>query len=86
MRKLALIVSGLALGLVFGVANAEEVKGKIKEINVSEVWFALEDGTRFTVVEGVGVTDLEVGDEVTVSYDVKDGRHVAIDVSTNKAE
>ncbi len=86
MARQALIAAGLALGLVFGVADAEEVKGKIKEINASEAWLTLEDGIRFIVVEGVGVTDLEVGDEVTVSYDVKDGRHVAIDVSTNKAE
>lgn len=86
MKKLLAIVPALAFALALSVANGEQTKGKIKEINAGESWFTLQDGTRFIVVEGVGVTELDVGDEVTVSYDVKDGRNVAIDVATNKAE
>ena len=81
MRKLVTALSGLALLLVVGIANAEDAKGIVKEINISEAWVLLEDGTQFVLAEGVTMEELKAGDEVTVSYEMKEGKKVATSVS-----
>lgn len=81
MRKLLTALSGLALLLAVGIANAEDVKGKIKEINVTEAWVLLEDGTQYVLAEGIAMDEMKPGDEVTVSYEMKDGKKVATAVS-----
>lgn len=81
MRKLVTALSGLALLLAVGIANAEDAKGIVKEINISEAWVLLEDGTQFVLAEGVAMEELKAGDEVTVSYEMKEGKKVATSVS-----
>ncbi len=81
MRKLLTALSGLALLLAVGIANAEDAKGVVKEINISEAWVLLEDGTQFVLAEGVTMEELKAGDEVTVSYEMKEGKKVATAVS-----
>lgn len=81
MRKLLTALSGLALLLAVGIANAEDAKGIVKEINISEAWVLLEDGTQFVLAEGVTMEELKAGDEVTVSYEMKEGKKVATAVS-----
>ena len=81
MRKLVTALSGLALLLAVGIANAEDAKGIVKEINISEAWVLLEDGTQFVLAEGVTMEELKAGDEVTVSYEMKEGKKVATSVS-----
>ncbi len=41
----------------------------------------LEDGTTFTLAEGVSMEGLEPGTEVTVSYEDQDGTLVATEVA-----
>ena len=81
MRKLLTALSGAALLLAVGIANAEDVQGTIKEINISEAWVLLEDGTQYILAEGVAMEELKPGDEVTVSYEMKEGKNVATAVS-----
>lgn len=81
MRKLVTALSGLALLLAVGIANAEDAKGIVKEINITEAWVLLEDGTQFALAEGVTMEELKAGDEVTVSYEMKEGKKVATAVS-----
>jgi hypothetical protein len=81
MRKLFTALSGAALLLAVGIANAEDVQGTIKEINISEGWVLLEDGTQYVLAEGVAMEGLKAGDEVTVSYEMKEGENVATAVS-----
>ena len=81
MRKLLIALSGLALLLAVGVAKAEDAKGVVKEINITEAWVLLEDGNKFILAEGVSMEELKAGDEVTVSYEMKEGNKVATEVS-----
>ena len=81
MRKLLTALSGAALLLAVGIANAEDVQGTIKEINISEAWVLLEDGTQYILAEGVAMEELKPGDEVTVSYEMKEGKKVATALS-----
>jgi cold shock CspA family protein len=81
MRKILTALSGLALLLAVGIANAEDAKGIVKEINVTEAWVLLEDGTKFVLAEGITMEELKAGDEVTVSYEMKEGKKVATGVS-----
>ena len=84
MRKLLTALSGLALLLAVGIANAEDAKGVVKEINITEAWVLLEDGTQFVLAEGITMEELKAGDEVTVSYEMKEGKKVATAVSKSQ--
>jgi cold shock CspA family protein len=44
----------------------------------------LEDGTQFVLAEGITMEELKAGDEVTVSYEMKEGKKVATAVSKAK--
>ena len=81
MRKLLTALSGLALLLAVGIANAEDAKGVVKEINITEAWVLLEDGTRFVLAEGVTIEEMKAGDEVVVTYEMKEGKKIATEVS-----
>ena len=81
MRKLLTALSGLALLLAVGIAKAEDAKGIVKEINIAEAYVLLEDGNKFILAEGVSMEELKAGDEVTVSYEMKEGQKVATGVS-----
>ncbi len=81
MKKLLAIVPALALGLALGVANADEAKGKIKEVGKDMTSFTLADGTKFSVAKGVSMEGLKAGTEVTVTYETKDGKKVATGVA-----
>ena len=81
MKKLLTALSGAALLLAVGIANAEDAQGTIKEINISEAWVLLEDGTQYVLAEGVAMEELKPADEVTVSYEMKEGKKVATALS-----
>jgi len=82
MKKLITAFSGLALIMAVGLANAEEAKGIIKEINTAESWITLEDGTKFVLAEGFSMGELKLGQDVTVSYEMKGDEKVITGVST----
>ncbi len=84
MKKLLAIVPALAFALALGVANADEAKGKIEQISKDNTWFTLADGTKFSLAAGVSMEGLKAGTEVTVSYEMKDGKNVATGVAKAK--
>lgn len=82
MKKLAVTVSALAMALALGSAIAEEAAGKIAK--VSKTWFSLADGSKFSLAKGVSMEGLKPGAQVTVSYEMKDGKKVATQISPSK--
>jgi Cu/Ag efflux protein CusF len=63
-----------------GAALADEAKGKIQTVDPTARTIQLEDGTMYTVAEGVALDTLKPGTEVTVSFEEKDGTKNATDV------
>jgi Cu/Ag efflux protein CusF len=72
-----------ALGFVFSiaVAQADEAAGKVAQTDPATGRIMLEDGTIFTIGEGVSMEGLEPGTEVTVSYEDQDGQLIATEVA-----
>jgi Cu/Ag efflux protein CusF len=72
-----------ALAFVFSIAGAQadEAAGKVALVDPNTGSITLEDGTIFTIGEGVSMEGLEPGTEVTVSYEEKDGQLVATGVA-----
>ena len=77
MNRLLAAVSAIALMASVGVANAAESQGKIKAVDEAAMTLTLEDGTTYQLSEGVMVKDLKAGQEVSVSYETKDGKNMA---------
>ena len=84
MKKIFASLCALAFALTLGLANAEDTKGVIEQISLDNTWFTLKDGTKFSLAEGADLEDIKVGDEVTVSYEMKDGQKVATEVSKDE--
>lgn len=76
-----LIAPVVALVFLFSAATAfaDEAAGKVASIDAETL--ILEDGTTFTISEGVSTEGLEPGTEVTVSYEEQDGQMVATEVA-----
>lgn len=79
MKKLIAPVAALAFLVSAGIAYAEDASGKIASVDAQTI--TLEDGTAFTIGEGVMVEGLEPGTEVTVSYEEQDGQKTATSVA-----
>ena len=77
MNRLLAALSAAALIVSVGVANAAESHGKIKAIDPAKSTLTLEDGTMYQLAKGVSVKGLKAGQDVTVSYETKDGKHMA---------
>ena len=77
---LAVLTAVLFLGSV-GAALADEAKGKIQAVDPTARTIQMEDGTTFTVAEGVAMDALQPGTEVTVSFEEKDGQKTATAVA-----
>ncbi len=73
-------LSALALLSAVSLAQAEEAKGTIAALDVSQGMIVLDSGETFTLAEGVSIEGLTPGTEVTVSYEEKDGQKVVHDV------
>ena len=78
MKRVLATVAGLAMLGLAGIANAADASGKIATVDQTVI--VLEDGTMFTISEGVSVDGLQPGMEVTVSYEDQGGQMVATDV------
>ena len=79
MNKLIAPIAALAFVFSAAIAQADEAAGKISAVDASSI--TLEDGTTFTIGEGVSTEGLEPGTEVTVSYEEKEGQKVATEVA-----
>lgn len=85
MRRMLAALSAAAMLVSVGFAEAaEEQRGKIKDVDPANMTLTLEDGTTYELAEGVKVIDLQPGQEVTVSYEMKDGKKVADKITVNE--
>ena len=76
---LAVLTAVLFLGAA-GIALADEAKGKVQTVDPATRTIQLDDGTMYTVAEGVALDTLKPGTEVTVSFEEKNGQKTATDV------
>lgn len=79
MNKLFAPVAALAFVFSAAVAHADEATGTVASVDSYNL--ILEDGTTFTLGEGVMIENLQPGAEVTVSYEERDGQMVATEVA-----
>ena len=79
MNKLIAPFAALAFTLSIATAHADEAAGKVAAVDDSTLM--LEDGTTFTISEGVSTEGLEPGTEVTVSFEEQDGQLIATEVA-----
>ncbi len=79
MKKLVAPLAALAFAFSMSIAQADEAAGKVAAVDSQTL--ILEDGTTFTIGEGVSTEGLEPGTEVTVSYEEQDGQKVATEVA-----
>ena len=61
--------------------QADEATGKVTAVDPISGQIMLEDGTTFTLAEGVSMEGLEPGTEVTVSFEEQDGQLIATEVA-----
>ncbi len=83
MRRILASVT-LAVLLVAGAAWAEEIQGKIQQVDTTERTFTLDDGTKIWVAEGVPMDQLKEGKNVKASYEERDGNKVATSVEVSE--
>jgi len=81
MNKLVAPLAALAFVFSVAVAQAEETAGKVAAIDPTSGSLILEDGTAFTIADGVSMDGLEPGTEVTVSFEEQDGQLIATEVA-----
>jgi Cu/Ag efflux protein CusF len=79
MNKLVAPFAALAFVFSGAIAHADETAGKVAAVDSSTL--ILEDGTTFTIGEGMSMEGLEPGTEVTVSYEEQDGQLIATEVA-----
>ena len=80
MNRTFAALAAVALLASAGAAYAAEASGAVATVDSEKRMITLEDGTAFTVQEGVAMEGLQPGTEVTVSYEESDGKNVATDV------
>ena len=78
----------MALLLAFGVAGAwaEELQGKVRSVDQAERTFALDDGTRIWVAEGLSIATLKQGASVNALCEERDGKKIATSVKITHGE
>ncbi len=81
MNKFIAPFAALAFVFSIAIAQADEAAGKVAQVDPAAGRIMLEDGTVFTIGEGVSMEGLEPGTEVTVSYEEKDGQLIATEVA-----
>ena len=81
MNKLIAPFAAVAFLFSVAVANADEAAGKVAAVDPASGSLILEDGTTFTIAEGVSMDGLEPGTEVTVSFEEQDGQLIATEVA-----
>jgi hypothetical protein len=81
MNKFVAPLAALAFFFSVGIANAEEAAGRVAAVDATTGSLILEDGTTFTIGEGVSMDGLEPGTEVTVSFEEQDGQLIATEVA-----
>ena len=78
MSRLIAFLTALAFIFSAEVAHADGVSGKVAEIDFPTI--VLEDGTIFTIGEGVRTDGLEPGIVVILTYEERNGQKFATNV------
>ncbi len=81
MKNLVAPFAALAFVFSIAIAQADETAGKVAAVDPASGSLVLEDGSTFTIGEGVSMDGLEPGTEVTVSFEEKDGQLIATEVA-----
>ena len=79
MHRLIVFVIVAVLAMA-PLAWAGQLEGKVKSVDESDRTVTLEDGTRIVVPAGMDLGQLREGDEISVSYEEKDGKNEATTV------
>lgn len=86
MKKLFLgmaVTLSLVLALALG-AWADEMQGKIQNVDPAERAIVLDDGTQVWVAEGVSMDNVKEGASVKVTYEERDGKKVATSLEVSE--
>jgi Cu/Ag efflux protein CusF len=81
MNKLVAPFAAIAFVFSIAIAQADATAGKIATVDPAAGSITLENGTTFTIAEGVSMEGLEPGTEVTVSFEEQDGQLIATEVA-----
>ncbi len=81
MKKLLAPLTALAFVFSVAVAQADQTGGKIAAVDTSAGTLVLQDGTTFTIAQGVSMEGLQPGTEVTVSFEEQDGKLIATEIA-----
>ena len=84
MNKTLMSFATVAMIAIAGTALADESQGKIKMVDPAAKTLVLEDGTMYQVGDKVAIDNLKPGQEVSVSYETKDGQHLANKITVQK--
>ena len=74
MRKFMFAATAAALLAGFSFANATDVTGTIKSIDLTKGMITLDNGKDFALAPTIKPTDWKVGEKVKVTYDETDGK------------
>ncbi len=77
--RLMILAATLAFGVLLsaGLAEADDVQGRVKSIEMTQKVLTLDDGTRLFWTDDVTIADqLQSGDLVKAKYEVRGGRLV----------
>ena len=80
MNRLLPILTAAAIIGFAGIAQADETSGRVQSADPATGTLMLEDGTVFTVDEGIAIETLQPGTEVTVSYEEENGQKRATSI------
>jgi hypothetical protein len=83
MERVIGIATALIVLLTIGGAGAEEIRGKVKSLDIAARAFALEDGTRILVAEGLPMDALKEGRSVKATFETRDGDRVATSIEAD---
>ncbi len=81
MKTLLAPLTALAFVFSVAVAQADQTGGKIAAVDTSAGTLVLQDGTTFTIAQGVSMEGLQPGTEVTVSFEEQDGKLIATEIA-----
>jgi len=81
MRMLTGIAAAAALMGAVSVANAATAQGKITAINASKDSITLNNGSTFTALRSAKLSNLKVGEKVTVAYNMRAGANEAVKIT-----
>lgn len=84
MNRLFAVAVATAMLASMGAASADESAGKIKSVDQTKKELVLEDGTVFTLGDKVMIKELKPGQDVTVSYEMKNGHKQADTITVKK--